>query len=287
MAPRVWLITGASSGLGLSLAEVVAKKGEHVIAASRSPEKNRHLNKKGIKVAHLNQNDSLSDIQADMESIISIYGTVDVLVNNAGYVQTGILEETSPEISARQFETNVFGVLNVCRAILPHMRGKKSGTLVTIGSMAGWMTLPACNLYGATKAAVRSIGLGLAGEVAPFGVRHMLVEPGMFRTELLNPAGDFRTSGEEHIAGYKEAADATMEHFARSHGKQPGDPVKGAEVIYDVVTSSGVAEGRELPAVLPLGSDAIDQISKSAQEAIDGCKEWREISCMSDFVEAK
>jgi NAD(P)-dependent dehydrogenase (short-subunit alcohol dehydrogenase family) len=285
MAPRVWLITGASSGFGLQLALLVTKNGDHVIAASRSPEKIQHLTDKGIKVARLNQGEPLYKIKADMANIIYIYGTVDVVVNNAAYVQTGIVEEAPPEVTEKQYQVNTFGVLNVYRAILPHLRAKKSGTLVTIGSMASWFTTPGVNLYNSSKAALRILSFGLAEEVAPIGIKHMLVEPGAFRTELLDPSTNFGAHFGD-IPEYKETIAKAVKSLSEdAHGHQPGDPVKGCQTIYDVITSTGLANGRELPALLPIGSDATEYIAKAAQEAIDVCKEWKDVAASSDFPE--
>lgn len=171
MAPRVWLISGASTGLGLELAKIAASRGDRVIAASRSPEKIANL--AGITSVRLDHNESLSQVQTAIKDIINIHGTVDIVVNNAAYVQTGTVEETTPEDTFRQFQANTFGPINVYRSILPHMRQKRSGTLVTIGSMAAWYPMPSCNMYNASKAALRWLTIGMADEVKQFGIQHV------------------------------------------------------------------------------------------------------------------
>ncbi|EKG13230.1 Short-chain dehydrogenase/reductase SDR [Macrophomina phaseolina MS6] len=284
MAPRVWLITGASTGFGLELALVAAARGDRVIAATRSPQKLAHLKDQGITPARLDHNEPLPQIQAAIKDILAVHGTVDVVVNNAAYVQTGILEEVPPADTERQFVSNVFGPLNVYRAILPHLRSKRSGTLVTIGSMAAWYPMPGCNLYNASKAALRWLGIGLQGEVAHLGIRHTLVEPGFFRTELLNPSANIaKTAPEQRLPDYQELNATGDANFAAFHGAQLGDPKKGAQVIYDVVTSTGAAAGRELPVFLPLGSDATTEITKAAKQTLDIVDEWRSISALSDI----
>ncbi|KAI1073386.1 hypothetical protein F5B20DRAFT_567206 [Whalleya microplaca] len=278
---RVWLITGTSSGLGLELAKVAANHGDRVIAASRSPKNVPAID--GITAVRLDHNEPLPQIQAVVADIIKIYGTIDIVVNNAAYAQTGTVEETSPEQTQRQFQANVFGPINVYRAILPHMRQKRSGTLVTIGSMASWYTMQSCNMYNASKAALRRLSLGLAEEVKHLGIRHCLVEAGYFRTELLNPNVNYTTSeASKRLPDYAELNAAADAAFSAINGNQLGDTVKGVQVIYDVVTSSGVAAGRDLPGFLSLGRDANAEIVKAAQEAIDAVKEWESITTECD-----
>lgn len=294
--PKVWLITGSSSGFGLELARTAARHGDRVLAASRNPQKLLSLLESSsepyinnIKPVRLDHNEPLPQIKAAVQDILAVYGTVDIVVNNAAYVQTGTLEEATPEESLQQFQTNTLGPLNLYRAILPHLREKgQGGTLVTIGSMAAWYTMPGCNLYDASKAALRWLGIGLAGEVTQFGIRHCLVEPGFFRTELLNPSANIAgTNTTSRLPAYAELNATCDANFAAFHGAQVGDPVKGAEIIYDVVTSSGVAAGRDLPEFLPLGSDACEEITKAASKAIATVEEWRDISSLSDFPKGK
>lgn len=280
---RVWVITGASSGFGLELAKVIASHGDRVIATSRNPKKLTGL-PEGITAAHLDQNEPLPQIQAAMKDIINIHGTVDIVVANAGYVQTGTVEESSPEETLKQYQANVFGPINVYRAILPHMREKRSGTLVTFGSIGAWFSINSCNLYNSSKAAIRNLSLGLAEEIKPFGIRHTLIEPGFFRTALLKPGQNMTNTDNTRIADYAEMNKNAKAAFDSWDGKQPGDPHKGAAILYDVITSTGVAEGRELPSFMPLGSDSIAEIKKDAQAVIDSINAWESIASKSDFT---
>jgi NAD(P)-dependent dehydrogenase (short-subunit alcohol dehydrogenase family) len=286
---RVWLITGCSSGFGLQLAQTAAARGDRVLAASRNPDKVKDLaGQENIKLVRLDHNEDLNKIKKAIRDVISVYGTIDIVVNNAAYVQTGTLEEVTPEETLRQFQANVFGPLNLYRAVLPHQRTQGHGTLVTIGSMASWYPMNSCNLYNASKAALRWIGLGLAEEVKGFGIQHILIEPGFFRTGLLKPGSNVAgTPPSTRIPEYDEINKAADEAFKNFNGTQLGNPVKGAEVIYEVVTSTGVAEGKPLPAFLPLGSDASDEISKAANQVLEGIETWRDISALSDFSEGK
>jgi NAD(P)-dependent dehydrogenase (short-subunit alcohol dehydrogenase family) len=154
--------------------------------------------------------------------------------------------------------------------------------------MAAWYPMPGCNLYNASKAALRWIGIGLQGELASFGIKHCLIEPGFFRTELLNPTANMAKSGEKsRLQDYAELNATNDKNFDAFHGNQLGDPVRGAEIIFDVLTSSGIASGREVPPFLPLGSDAASEITKSAEQTIKQVKEWADVSSMSDFPSEK
>jgi NAD(P)-dependent dehydrogenase (short-subunit alcohol dehydrogenase family) len=291
MAPnsRVWLITGCSSGFGLQLAQIAASRGDRVLAASRNPDKVKDLvGQKNIKLVRLDHNEPLPKIKQAVNDIISVFGTIDIVVNNAAYVQTGTIEEATPEETLRQFEANLFGPLNLYRAVLPHLRSKGQGTLVTIGSMAAWYTMDSCNLYDASKAALRWASIGLAGEIKGFGIEHCLIEPGFFRTGLLKPDANIAgTPPSTRLPEYDEINAVADANFKKFNGQQLGNPVKGAEIIYEVVTSTGVAEGKPLPEFLPLGSDATDQISKSARKTLDAVDEWRSVSALSDIPEGK
>ncbi|KAM5476005.1 hypothetical protein MauCBS54593_000688 [Microsporum audouinii] len=264
--PRTWLITGTSSGFGLELARITIRRGDRVIATSRNPERIPTIDSDRFHTAQLDQNQPLEEVKAHIDDILATFGgQIDVVVNNAAYVQKGTIEESTPEETLRQFQANTLGPMNVYRAILPHMRGKRSGTLVTIGSMAAWW-----------------LALGLAGEIEQFGIRHCLVEPGFFRTGLLEPSANI-TDSTSRIPGYKGMNATADRNFVAFNGAQLGNPVKGAEVIYDVVTSTGCAQGRELPSWLPLGSDASVEIAKSASQVLADIETWREISALSDF----
>ena len=180
-------------------------------------------------------------------------------------------------------QANVFGPLNLFRAVLPHMRSKRSGTLISIGSMAAWQQYPGSALYPISKATMRAVSMVLDDEVKGFGIKTCLVEPGAFQTELLAPSSNLmQTNSTVRIADYTEVNKAMEGLIVSLHGTQPGDAAKGAEVMYDVFTSSGVAQGKPLPKYLPLGSDAVEVICSAAQQTIDETKAWAEIASLSD-----
>lgn len=153
--------------------------------------------------------------------------------------------------------------------------------------MAAWTRFPSCNLYDASKAAVQMISLGFDSEVSGFGIKTCLVEPGYFRTELLAPSSNLQqTDKMARISEYTEMNKMAEQALGGAHQNQAGGPVKGAEIMYDVFTSSGVAKGKHVPRFLPLGNDAVQEVIKYAQEAIDDCKEWSEIASMTAYAKA-
>lgn len=284
---QIWLITGCSSGFGLELAKVAASRGDKVLAASRNPDGVKLGNQPNadIKAVRLDHNEPLDQIKRTVDDLFKIHGRIDIVVNNAAYVQTGAIEEAVEE-TAKQFQANVFGPLNLYRAVLPHLRQQGSGTLVTIGSMAAWFTASSCNLYNASKAAMRWLGLGIGDEIKGFGIKHCLVEPGTFRTSLLKPQSNrSSTAPSTRIDAYNDINEKGNSVLNEYNGNQLGNPAEGAEIIYQVVTSTGVAEGRELPEFLPLGSDATTEIMKSCHKTLQTLEEWRDISKLSDFPE--
>ncbi|KAI1462801.1 hypothetical protein F4805DRAFT_409375 [Annulohypoxylon moriforme] len=290
--PLVWLITGASSGFGLELAKVAAERGDLVIGTSRNPSSAPPL-PAGITFARLDHNEPLSSIKKDIDAIFAIHGTVDIVVNNAAYVQTGTVEELTPEETLKQFQANLFGPVNVYRAVLPHLRTKDDakvggrfgkGALVTVGSMAAWFKMDSTAAYTAAKAALRQMTLGMAEEIKEFGIRHTLLEPGFYRTELLKPGVNFgSTKPGTRIEAYRALNERADEAFRMFHGNQLGDTRRGCELIYEIVTGTGSAEGRELPGEVPLGGDAVVEIRRSAGRTLRAVEEWEDVARLSDI----
>ncbi|KAI9836061.1 MAG: hypothetical protein M1819_001672 [Sarea resinae] len=284
MAPKTWLITGTSSGIGLELALKALSRGDKVVATSRRPDGPAlaDLKSKGATIVQLDQNKSLEHVKAAVNEAIKAYGGIDILVANAAYVQTGMLEETTPEETLAQYQANVFGPVNVWRAILPHFRERRAGVIATVGSMAAWYPTPGSGLYGSSKSALRGLALGLQTETAQFGIKHCLIEPGFFRTELLDSTTNLgKSPAERRLPDYATLNETIDSAFSTWHHKQLGDPVKGAEVLYDLLTSSNV------PPVLALGSDAVAQIKKSCEETIAQLKEWEKYSVLTDIPSGK
>ncbi|KAI1091895.1 hypothetical protein F5B19DRAFT_246299 [Rostrohypoxylon terebratum] len=305
--PLIWLVTGATSGFGLELAKVAAERGDLVIGTSRNPPPFSSFSPPlpaNLTLARLDHNESLDSVKRDIDAIFKIHGTVDIVVNNAAYVQTGTVEELTSEEMARQFQANFFGPMNVYRAVLPHLRAKKlnpdnendneearrrkqrygKGALVTVGSLSVWFNLDCTYAYCSAKAALRTMTLGMAEEVRQFGIRHTLLEPGFFRTGILEQGANFgSTSHAERIPAYAEMNERADKAFRAFHHNQLGDTRKGCEIIYEIVTGTGVAEGRELPAMAPLGGDAVAVIRQSAGRVLKAVDEWEDVAKLSDI----
>ncbi|KAF8478850.1 short-chain oxidoreductase [Gautieria morchelliformis] len=275
---KIWLITGTSSGLGRCLAIAALMRGDRVIATARDVNKIEDLQMSGAYVMQLDVRDDFLVIQRKAAEAIKVYGRIDVVVNNAGYGMFGALEEVGSEGFMEQYKTNVFGVINVTHAFLPHMRQREDGTIVVIGSRSGWNTQSALvGPYGSSKAAVHAITESLTEELRPFGIRVLLVQPGGFRTQMivnseLKPGDMVRP---EYVPYHLSCAKA----LAGVHGCQPGDPQKAVNVIADVVRGEGCAIGKKWPNVLVLGQDAEHDIRLKCQQVLERLDdaEWREI----------
>ena len=259
---RVWFITGTSSGFGKAIAEEALSRGDRVVATARDPRALDDLVARAPDRAHAVRLDVTkpAEIESAVASALARFGGVDVLVNNAGFSIVGAVEETSDADLRATMEPMFFGAVSTTRALLPHMRARKSGTIVQITSVGGVITAPGFGPYCAAKHALEAISESLAKEVAPFGVRVIIVEPGAFRTELFGSA--FRAM--PAMDAYASTVGPTRAYAAQSAGTQAGDPVKAAKAIADAVAA-------EAPSLrLPLGADAVTSIrEKLAQVAAD------------------
>jgi len=284
---RVWLVTGANSGFGSEFVKQILARGDKVIATGRNPAKLSVLANTGAHLLTLDVTSPLDELKTIVKEAVQVYGRIDVLINNAGYIEMGTIEETTPERTMHQFNTNVFGLLNVTRAILPYMRERRSGAIVNIGSIAGWSGLAGAGLYCASKWAVAALSESLKGEVAPFGIEVHCVEPGYFATSLLEP-GNLAVNNEASIPDYAPLNKQLGETFSKVSRNQPGDPVKGVARIIEAVTHEGYAKGKETPVRVVLGRDAyarsgdiIERMAKDREE----WKEWTMNSWRDDLVE--
>ncbi|KIM42597.1 hypothetical protein M413DRAFT_444303 [Hebeloma cylindrosporum] len=282
-SPLVWLITGTSTGLGRDLALEALKRGEKVIATgrSRSIAKLDDLKTKGADVIELDVTSPLETLHEIAKKAVEIHGRIDVLVNNAGYILVGALEESTPQETFDQFNTNVFGALNVTRAFLPYMRGKRTGTVIFLGSLGGWKSTPYAGLYSTTKWALRGISETLHDEISPLGLRSVCIDFGYFRTSFLE--SDQRAPKVSRIPDYKETSDAAEAALQAYNGKQPGNPLKGVQVMVDLVRGEGQAVGKPFPRGLALGTDSYNVAKNSSHRALERLEIWKDVSFSTDF----
>ncbi len=228
---KVWFITGAGRGMGVDIAKAALAAGNAVVATGRRPEAVEQAlggTQDDLLVVKLDVT-SPADAQAAVQATVERFGRIDVLVNNAGNFYAGFFEEISPEDFRAQIETTLFGPMNVTRAVLPVMRAQRSGLLVAISSTAGIVGGEFNTAYAASKFGVEGWMESLTPEVAPFGIRTMLVEPGFFRTELLTP--ESTNYAEPSIEDYAERTEQTVAVWNSMNGQQGGDPAKLANAL--------------------------------------------------------
>jgi NAD(P)-dependent dehydrogenase (short-subunit alcohol dehydrogenase family) len=274
---RVWFITGASRGFGALIAEAALKAGDAVVATARDPSTvTKRLG------AHERLLATRLDVTKEAEAheaagqAVKKFGRIDILVNNAGYGLLGAIEEASAAETERLFGTNVFGLLAVTRAVLPHMRRQRSGHIINLSSVGGYTGYPGWGVYGATKFAVEGISEALAGEVAPLGIKVTVVEPGFFRTDFLDETSLSRTS--QQIADYADTVGKTRAHAADANHGQRGDPRKLAQAFL------ALANAEKPPLRLPLGSDTVERIEAKNAYVANELAEWRKIATSTDFT---
>ncbi|KAF8148007.1 hypothetical protein B0H34DRAFT_271973 [Crassisporium funariophilum] len=280
---KVWLITGASSGFGKRLVISALARGDRVIATARSAEKIDTLLTLvkpevlcNIRAIQLDVTEGEELIRSKIDSAATTWGRVDILVNNAGYGLPGLVEEGGNKQLRRQFETNVFGLMDVTTATLPHLRANKSGCVVILGSRSAWKPeIAGLGHYAASKAAVHAITETLMVELAPFNIRVLLVEPGSFRTEGIYGQPYFTGNP---IPDYDESRKASLARFASIAGYEKGDPDKASEVIVDIVRGEGVAKGRAWPQYLVLGEDAEADVRAKCTKVLRVLDEWVDVT---------
>ncbi|KAF7980838.1 hypothetical protein HWV62_36476 [Athelia sp. TMB] len=282
---KVWFITGASSGFGRRLVLSALARGDFVIATLRSlrkvpgdlPRSNR------LHLMELDVTEGPHELKLKLEDAARVWGRIDVCVNSAGVMLPALVEEAGSSQLREQFRINVFGMMDIVTAVLPHMRAQRSGTLVLIGSRSSWRPeVEGTSLYCQSKAAIRCLGETLAVELVPFGVKVLIVEPGAFRTEGMLTAPFYKANP---IPDYDRMRKETEEDMKAVPGNQPGDPAKAMEVLVDVVRGEGVAKGRPMPLYLPLGTDAEAAIRGKCATMTAVLDEWQDVIRSTDITE--
>ncbi|MDC3960940.1 oxidoreductase [Polyangium jinanense] len=273
---RVWFITGTSSGFGRSLAEEALRRGERVVATARNPETLTDLVQKApdrVLALRLDVGRP-EDIGPAIEAALARFGAIDVLVNNAGYGVVGAVEETSDAELRAQFEVNFFGAIALTRAALSGMRARRSGAIVQISSFGGQLSVAGFGAYSATKFALEGMSEALAAEVAPLGIRVLIVEPGAFRTRF----GGSALRRMPTIDDYATTVGPTRAFAAGMDGTQEGDPAKAAAAIIDTLDRA------DAPLRLPLGADAVQALRTSLARKTEELETWAPVARSMAFT---
>jgi len=267
---RVWLITGCSAGFGRELVLAALAAGDRVLATARRPETLAELEELGngrVRTAALDVTDP-GQVSAAVAQAISDFGRIDVVVNNAGNGSVGAVEELTMDELRTLMEVMFFGAVAVTKAVVPHLRTQGSGTIVQISSMGGALSMPGFGAYCGAKFALEGLSEALAAEMAPFGVRVLIVEPGAFRTEF----GGGRMHRSRSIDAYVASTSATRAAIENMDGTQPGDPAKAAAAIVEMVGSANP------PLRLALGGDAVDAIRTHHESVLSDLTTWEKLS---------
>jgi NAD(P)-dependent dehydrogenase (short-subunit alcohol dehydrogenase family) len=268
---KVWFVTGAGRGMGADIAKAALAAGHAVVATGRDPETVAKAlgDANELLVTRLDVTHA-EEAEAAVAAAVKRFGRIDVLVNNAGNFYAGFFEELPPQDFRAQVETNLFGPINVTRAALPAMRARRAGLVVTMSSIAGITGQPFVSAYAAAKFGLEGWMESLAPEVAPFGIRTMLVEPGFFRTELLTEESTKYPA--PSVEDYAETTRATVTAWKAMNGKQGGDPAKLAAALVQL------AGGAEPPLRWAAGADAVDAVEQKARLLLAQANAHRHLS---------
>lgn len=275
MAQKTWLITGASRGFGAEIAKAVLAAGDRLIATAR---KQADLQMFGTSKNALTLSMDVTDetqVKTAIATSLEKFGQIDVLVNNAGFGLLGAIEESSAEEVERVYQTNVFGLLNVTRAVLPSMRQHRSGHIINISSIGGYHASAGWGIYSSTKFAVEGITEALHSELAPLGIHATVVEPGYFRTNFLD-SSSLRPSAVK-IPDYADTVGEMREIAAERNYQQPGDPTKLAQAILTIVNAT------EPPLRLPLGTDTLQAIAEKNAYVEQETAKWRTLAESTNY----
>jgi len=274
---RTWFITGASRGFGALIAQEALEKGDAVVATARDPKSitkrlGNHPNLLAVALDVTQESQAHAAVRAAVER----FGQIDVLVNNAGYGLLGAVEEANAEEIEAVYRTNVFGLLAVTRAVLPHMRRQRSGRVFNLSSGGGYRAIAGWGIYCSTKFAVEGLSEALAEELAPLGIYVTAIEPGYFRTDFLD--GTSLSTVPAVIDDYHKTSGAMRTLAVDVNHQQPGDPAKLAKVLV------AFADAPNPPVRLPLGSDTLGMIEKKNAQTAAILSAWRSTAVSTDFA---
>jgi NAD(P)-dependent dehydrogenase (short-subunit alcohol dehydrogenase family) len=274
---KTWLITGSARGLGRSITEAALASGANVLATARDPGRLSDLEKQHggrLKTFELDVTDSFA-AQAAVEFAVETFGSLDVLVNNAGFGHIAPFEQASEDDFRSQIDTNFYGVVNLTRAALPVMRNQRAGHIINVSSVGGRVTSPGLSAYQAAKWAVGGLTEVLASEAAPFSVKVVAVEPGGMRTDWAAIAGG---TAPDLLPDYQPSVGSMLGMMKTYAGNEIGDPEKIAEVIVDLTNRD------QVPAHLLIGSDALHVFNEAEEKRWREFAEWIDVTTSTDFA---
>jgi NAD(P)-dependent dehydrogenase (short-subunit alcohol dehydrogenase family) len=275
MTQKTWFITGASRGIGAEIAKAVLAAGDQLTAtARRKTDLDEFESNPNVLTLSLDITDE-AQVQVAVAAALERFGRIDVLVNNAGFGILGGVEETSAEEVERVYRTNVFGLLNVTRAVLPSMRQRRAGHIINLSSIGGYRAPAGWGVYSSTKFAVEGITEALHDELAPLGIHATVVEPGYFRTNFLDGSSLQRSALE--IPDYAETVGKVRQIASNLSYQQPGDPVKLAQAMLQL------ANAQTPPLRLPLGTDTLQAIAQKNAYVEQETAQWRALAESTDY----
>ena len=275
MSDRVWLVTGASRGIGAEIAKTVLESGDKLVATARTADSLTHLGThEDLLCLPLDVTNEQQAADA-VNAALARFGHIDILVNNAGVCVLGAVEETSVEQVDWLYRTNVFGLLNVTRAVLPHMRKRRAGHIINISSVAGYSGYAGFGVYSSTKFAVEGLSEALHAELAPLSVRVTIVEPGFFRSDILDKDKSL-IEAVLRIPDYDSTAGAVRAIVPGLSHNQPGDPVKLARALVEL------ANCPDPPLRLPLGPDTLQRMAEKNAIVERETAAWRALAASTN-----
>jgi NAD(P)-dependent dehydrogenase (short-subunit alcohol dehydrogenase family) len=269
---QVWFVTGSTSGFGRALVDAARARGDRVVAAARRPDALAGLDGDDVLVRALDVTRE-EQIEPALDAAIERFGRIDVLVNNAGIGFVGALEEAGIDDLRAVMDTMFFGPAALTRAVLPRMRAQGSGAIVQMSSMGGQITAPGYSAYCAAKFALEGLSEAVAAEVAPFGIRVLIVEPGSFRTGLLGRS----LRAAPPLDAYAETVGATRAYIESEDGRQAGDPAKAAAAIISAL------DANDPPLRLALGADAVDALRAKHEALSAELARWERVGRATAF----
>ncbi|KAI0863113.1 NAD(P)-binding protein [Xylaria cubensis] len=280
---KTWLITGCSSGFGELFVRQLRDAGQNVIATGRNAEERlAHLADTGASILELDVTAPVPQIEAKMSHAWSLYPNgIDVVVNNAGYVLSGAVEELIQEETEQVFKVNFHGPMNITRALLPHLRAKGNGTLCFMSSQAAWHADAGASAYCATKAALEAAVECLSKELAIFApnLKVLIIEPGYFNTRVFSNINHVPA----RVPAYAQFNASVRAIEAGIVGNEPGDSAKAVSIMIDLINGTGIASGKVVPLRVPLGSDGWERIRAQGESIVKICDDWEEVAKSTDL----